>query len=86
MEVLEVLSLSSTPLPVTEILKKVGIKHITGKKILQSMLRTDWISESLSNSKDDRFGNVFALTKRGRNILGIYQEQIRVIFHQLGKK
>jgi predicted transcriptional regulator len=85
MEILEILSLSSTPLPVTVVLRKVGIKHMTGKKILRSMIKINWVTEAFSNTEDERFGNVFTLTKKGRDILFIYQEQIREIFLQLRK-
>lgn len=85
MEILEVLSLSSAPLPITMILRKVGIKHIKAKQVLESMIQTEWIMTAFSNSNDDRFGDLFSLTKKGREILGIYQERIREIFLQLGK-
>jgi predicted transcriptional regulator len=86
MEILEVLLLSPTPLPITIVLRKVGIKHIKAKKLLESMVQIEWIATSFSDSKDDRFGDLFSLTKKGKEILSIYQKQIREFFFQLGKQ
>jgi predicted transcriptional regulator len=86
MEILEVLSLSSEPMSITELMRKVGIKHIKAKKILKSMCDVGWINESLSESLDQRFGSLFTIDSKGSDILNVYLQKIRELFIQLGKK
>lgn len=83
MEILELLALSFDPVPITELIRKVGIKHIKAKKLLDSMQNTEWIREIPSPSDDQRFGRLYILGEKGEDILTIYTKKLKELFDGL---
>ena len=86
MEILEILSFTLDSVPITEIIRKVGIKHIKARKLLEGMQELHWIREVPSHSDDQRFGRLYSIDEEGEEILMIYLKKIKELFQQLSGK
>lgn len=83
MEILEILAFTLDPVPITELIRKVGIKHIKARKLLVGMQELHWIREVPSHSEDQRFGRLYNIDEEGEEILTIYIKKIKELFQQL---